>query len=74
MIRWSLVLVPAIAVAFALAAPGGVPVDVSSFGDSTHHWRNIKEPERVMQPLPGQPSFRPDQVREITAMCCGSNA
>jgi len=44
-----------------------VPIDVSGFGDSTHHWRNIKEPERVMQPLPGQPSYRPDQVREITA-------
>jgi PelA/Pel-15E family pectate lyase len=40
-------------------------IDPSGFRDATHHWRNINEPERVMQPLPGQPSYAPEQVREI---------
>src|SRR5207249_863009 len=43
------------------------PIDTSGFRDSSHHWRHIKEPERVMQPLPDQPAYEPAQVREITA-------
>jgi PelA/Pel-15E family pectate lyase len=40
-------------------------IDPSGFRDATNHWRKINEPERVMQPLPDQPSYAPDQVREI---------
>src|SRR5215207_11390268 len=42
-------------------------VDPSGFRDATHHWRKINEPERVMQPLPDQASYAPEQVREIAA-------
>jgi PelA/Pel-15E family pectate lyase len=44
-----------------------VAIDTSGFRDATNHWRKINEPERVMQPLPDQPSYAPDQVREIAA-------
>src|SRR4051812_24164102 len=40
-------------------------IDASGFRDATHHWRRINEPERVMQPLPDQPSYAPTQVQEI---------
>jgi PelA/Pel-15E family pectate lyase len=40
-------------------------VSPAGFRDATHHWRRINEPERVMQPLPDQPSYAPEQVREI---------
>lgn len=43
------------------------PIDTSGFRDATHHWRAINEPERVMQPLQDQPSYKDDQVREIAA-------
>lgn len=42
-------------------------IDPSGFRDSTHHWRNINEPARVMHPLPGQASYAAEQVREIAA-------
>ena len=48
-------------------AAGAEAIDTSGFRDATHHWRRINEPERVMQPLPDQPSYRADQVREIAA-------
>jgi len=48
-------------------AAGAEVIDTSGFRDATHHWRRINEPERVMQPLPDQPSYRADQVREIAA-------
>jgi len=41
------------------------PIDTSGFRDSTHHWRNINQPERVMQAVKDQPSHAPEQVREI---------
>ncbi|OAM90981.1 pectate lyase [Termitidicoccus mucosus] len=42
-------------------------IDISGFKDSASHWRHINEPERVMQPVPDQPSYKPEQVREICA-------
>jgi PelA/Pel-15E family pectate lyase len=48
-------------------ATRGRLIDPSGFRDATHHWRSINEPERVMQPLPDQPSYAPEQVREIAA-------
>lgn len=56
-------LAPLLLAAIA-AAP---PPDVSGFADSRHHWRNINQPERVMQAEPDQPSYAPEQVREIAA-------
>ncbi len=53
-----------VAAAPALAADA---IDTSGFRDATHHWRRINEPERVMQPLPDQPSYRDTQVSEIAA-------
>ena len=55
----------AIPVLLAAALASAAPIEVSGFNDAASHWRKINEPERVMQPLPGQPSYRPDQVREI---------
>jgi PelA/Pel-15E family pectate lyase len=44
------------------AAP---PIDIGGFRDGAHHWRRIRDDNRVIQPLPDQPSYRPDQVAEI---------
>lgn len=51
----------------ATPPPAGMPIDVAGFSDSIRHWRGIKEPERVIQPLPDQPSYRPEQMKEIAA-------
>jgi PelA/Pel-15E family pectate lyase len=51
----------------SFAASTDSAIDISGFRDATHHWRRINEPERVMQPLPDQPSYAPSQVREIAA-------
>lgn len=60
-------LVASIPLLCASFAAGAEAIDTSDFRDATHHWRRINEPERVMQPLPDQPSYRADQVREIAA-------
>lgn len=39
--------------------------DTAGFRDSAHHWRNINQPERIMQAQPNQPAYAPGQVREI---------
>ncbi len=57
-------LTPLLALAAAAATTA---IDVSAFRDSAHHWRNINQPERVMQAEPGQPAYAPEQVREIAA-------
>ena len=41
------------------------PIDVSGFHGSAHHWRFIKDESRFIQVLPDQPSYAPEQVREI---------
>ncbi|MEY2880602.1 MAG: hypothetical protein RLZZ15_2982 [Verrucomicrobiota bacterium] len=51
----------------AVGAEAAFVIDTSGFNDATHHWRRIKEPERVMQMTPNQPSYAPAQVREIAA-------
>lgn len=50
-----------------LAAVAAAPIDPSGFNDSRSHWRNINQPERVMQAEPKQASYAPQQVREIAA-------
>src|SRR4051812_10771726 len=49
------------------AAEALEPIDVSGFGDSRHHWRWVRSNDRFITVLPGQPSYPPAQVREITA-------
>ncbi len=43
------------------------PIDTSGFRDSTHHWREIRDEGRFIQPEPNQPVYAPEQVREIAA-------
>jgi PelA/Pel-15E family pectate lyase len=40
-------------------------LDTSGFRDGTHHWRKIRDTNRVIQALPDQPSYAPSQMREI---------
>jgi hypothetical protein len=40
------------------------PIDLSGFGDSAHHWRNIRDETRFIHSQPGQPAYAPAQVRE----------
>src|SRR5512140_3403752 len=51
----------------AAAVSGGPLIDTSGFSDSASHWRNINQPERIMQAEPNQPAYAPAQVREIAA-------
>lgn len=41
------------------------PIDTSGFRDGTHHWRSIRDDNRVIQAVPDQPSYAPAQVAEI---------
>ena len=40
-------------------------IDVSGFQDSRHHWYDIADEDKVIQPLPDQPVCKPSQIREI---------
>lgn len=37
-------------------------IDTSGFRDGANHWRKIRDNNRVIQPLPGQPAYTPDQI------------
>lgn len=41
------------------------PIDPAGFRDGAHHWRKIRDDNRVIQAIDDQPAYRPDQVREI---------
>lgn len=41
------------------------PIEVSGFFSSAHHWRNIRDASRFIQPETNQPSYGPAQVGEI---------
>lgn len=45
----------------------GGTIDLDGFHDSAHHWRYIRDEDRFIQAEPNQPSYRPDQIREIAA-------
>jgi PelA/Pel-15E family pectate lyase len=45
--------------------PSVAAIDVSGFRDGAHHWRNIRDTNRVIQALPGQATYAPSQIREI---------
>jgi PelA/Pel-15E family pectate lyase len=52
----------------ATCAMGALPaIDTAGFRDSRNHWRGIRDSTRFIQVVPGQPEYRPDQVREIVA-------
>jgi PelA/Pel-15E family pectate lyase len=40
-------------------------IDTSGFRDGAHHWRKIKDANRVIQALPEQGSYAPSQVEQI---------
>lgn len=40
-------------------------IDTSAFRSGTHHWRRIRDENRVIQPLPNQPQYSPAQVAPI---------
>jgi len=42
------------------------PISVKGFGSSAHHWRKLRL-QRFIEPTPDQPSYAPEQVREIAA-------
>jgi PelA/Pel-15E family pectate lyase len=47
------------------AEVGDDPDLTAGFRDSAHHWYDIRDEARVIDPLPDQKRYRPGQVREI---------
>lgn len=47
--------------------PPMAPIDTKPFGSCIHHWRKLRDPGRFIVAEPDQPSYQPDQVREIVA-------
>jgi PelA/Pel-15E family pectate lyase len=43
------------------------PISLRGFQDSTSHWRKIRDESRFIKAEPDQPSYAPEQVREIVA-------
>lgn len=59
-------LLAAMMVALGLAdGASGMAIDTSGFRSGAHHWRRIRDDNRVIQALPDQPSYANDQVAEI---------
>jgi PelA/Pel-15E family pectate lyase len=46
-------------------APGGTPTDVAGFYDSSHHWYDIEDEDKVITPLPDQHRYDSGEVSEI---------
>jgi PelA/Pel-15E family pectate lyase len=40
-------------------------ISVNGFSDSSHHWYDINEDDRVISPLPGQKRYKPTEIRKI---------
>jgi PelA/Pel-15E family pectate lyase len=47
--------------------PDPPTIDTGGFRDGAHHWRKIRDPNRVIQPLPDQAAYSPSQVDQIAA-------
>jgi PelA/Pel-15E family pectate lyase len=48
------------------SAPGSDDtISVSEFGDSAHHWRDIRDEDHVIAPLPGQKQYPPSAIAAI---------
>ncbi len=43
------------------------PIDVSGFYSSIHHWRDLRDSNRLIQAKPEQASYQSEQVSEIVA-------
>ncbi len=43
----------------------GPLVNTAGFKDGAHHWRKIRDDNRVIQALPDQPAYTPAQISEI---------
>jgi PelA/Pel-15E family pectate lyase len=41
------------------------PIDIVAFYDSAHHWKDITDHEQVIERLPDQKSYKPEDVKEI---------
>ncbi len=56
-----------ISLAMVFVHPGKsqVAIDTSGFEDSSNHWYEIADEDKVIQPLPDQPRYKPSEVREI---------
>lgn len=42
-----------------------VSIDLFPFWDSAHHWYDIHDEDRVIEPLPHQQQYAPSQIRQI---------
>ena len=40
-------------------------IDPAPFADNSHHWYDIFDKSNVVNPMPGRPQFKPDQLTEI---------
>jgi len=40
-------------------------IDISGFYDSAHHWYDIHDEDHVINPVPGQRRYNPDDIRHI---------
>ncbi|MGC4074470.1 MAG: pectate lyase [Nibricoccus sp.] len=49
------------------SASATTTIDTRGFRSGSSHWRNINEPNRVIQPLADQPVYAPSQIAEIAA-------
>lgn len=41
------------------------PIDLRSFWDSAHHWRDINDEEKTITPLPDQPTYKRNEITKI---------
>jgi PelA/Pel-15E family pectate lyase len=40
-------------------------IDVTGFWDSSHHWYDIRDEERIIVPLPNQQRYKPTDIKKI---------
>ncbi|MCX6170986.1 MAG: pectate lyase [Ignavibacteriales bacterium] len=40
-------------------------IPITGFYDSSHHWYDINEDDRVISPMPGQQRYNPSEIRKI---------
>lgn len=49
----------------ASPAQSGKEIDVAGFHDSSHHWYDIEDEDKIITPLPNQPKYTPTEIRKI---------
>src|SRR5665647_2860223 len=40
-------------------------IDPAPFADNSHHWYDIFDKSNVVNPMPGRPQFKPDELTSI---------